>query len=175
MRSSLLLFFATRRIGMFQLKRDRGSAKPRSPEDITVKNTLFLAMKQIGFLILLGCLVWLAHTLVQRLSQENAASHGSPAKKVKITSPRERTTPGNSHSSTTSPRDGASSPSEAKSRWVRAGGAPEGLRGDESLAYAAVAHGGRGREGEQHKAYLTQEATSRLPDETPECRESNGR
>jgi hypothetical protein len=159
---------------MLQRKRDRGSAKPRSSEDITVGNALFLAMKQIGLLVLLGCLVWLAHALVVRLSRENAASHDAPAKRVK-TSPGEGTAPGDSHSSTTSPRDAARSPGEAKSRWVRAGGAPEGLRDGQSLAYAALAHGGPGREGRQHRSHLTHETRVRVPDETAERGGSDGR
>jgi len=71
---------------MFRFERHRGSSRPHSPEDFTAKGAIILAMKQIGFLIVIGCIIWLAHTLAHSRSHAATTPHDlSKGNKTEIT------------------------------------------------------------------------------------------
>ncbi len=97
---------------------------PDSPpvEDVTVRSTVFFLMKQVGFLVLAGGLVWFAHMLHQRLSGADMAPHSLPANGPETAGSKATTAPGNGHSSAGSPRNSAGSPSDVKPRWAGSGG-----------------------------------------------------
>jgi len=61
---------------MFWFERHRGSSRPYSAQDFTLKGAVILALKQIGFLIVIGCIIWLAHTLAHSPSHASTPPHG---------------------------------------------------------------------------------------------------
>jgi len=104
---------------MFELGRQRRPSGPYRAEKFSLKKALLLIMKQIGFLILFGGIIWLAHML-GNLHSRITAPHGVHSAVPKQMRPGAATAHGHAHSSGAPEQDGARPFSRMRPRAGRA-------------------------------------------------------